>query len=130
MKANQTKNLRLFAVISIWIVFWGCAGKPFDPPQTGEIPKGPGIFSKSDDGAVLYESKKTKNAGTPGEKAAPAAEKSAAKDEVPTQTADYEEFEAYQQFKAWKESAQGSEEYEAFQQWREWRKYQQWKQKK
>jgi hypothetical protein len=61
MSAYRTRNLRFVSVVLISIGIWGCAAKPFDPPQTGEIPKGPGVFSKGDEGAVLYDSNNNKS---------------------------------------------------------------------
>lgn len=122
MNAYRTKNLRLVLVVLISIGIWGCAGKPFDPPQTGEIPKGPGVFSKGDDGVVLYDSKKNRSDRRT------AAKGNSGRPAVPSSASDYAEFEAYQQFKAWKKSAVGTNEYEEFQQWRQWQQYRMWKQ--
>lgn len=130
MKTNRMFKPIMGLAVLIPIAIWGCAGKPFDPPQTGEIPKGPGIFTKGDDGAVLYDS----NAKEPTKQAPTAAETASREmdDKIadPSQAADYAEFEAYQEFRAWKKSAAGTQEYEEFQQWRQWREYRQWKQQK
>ena len=129
MKTNRMVKPLMGLAVLVSIAIWDCAGKPFDPPQTGEIPKGPGIFTKGDDGAVLYDSnakKLTKQAQTAGE---PASRKKNEKTVDPSQAADYAEFEAYQEFRAWKKSAVGTEQYKEFQQWRQWREYRQWKKK-
>lgn len=129
MHACRTRNLRFVLVILISIGIWGCAAKPFSPPQTGEIPKGPGVFSKGDDGVVLYNSNKKRSDRRTAALPAPAAKGSAGQPVDSSSASEYAEFEAYQQFKAWKKSAVGTKEYEEFQQWREWRQYQQWKRK-
>lgn len=128
MNAYRKGNLRLIFIVLISIGIWGCAAKPFDPPQTGEIPKGPGVYSKGDDGFVLYDSNKKKperQATTPAE---PKVNGDTGQPAAPPPASDYAEFEAYQQFKAWKASAMGTKAYEEFQQWRQWQQYRQWKQ--
>jgi hypothetical protein len=127
---NACGTVHLGIVLAVWISMgvWGCAAKPFDPPQTGEIPKGPGVFSEGNDGVVLYDSHgKRSDPREPGSQEA-AAKGDAGKESPATSAADHAEFEAYQQFKAWKKSAAGTEEYEEFQQWRQWQQYRQWKQ--
>jgi hypothetical protein len=131
MKTNRIFKPIMILAVLISIAIWGCAGKPFEPPQTGEIPKGPGIFTKGDDGVVLYDS----NAIEPPKPVQTAPEPASQKMDDnktadPSRAADYAEFEAYQEFRAWKKSAAGTEEYEEFQQWRQWREYRQWKQQK
>jgi hypothetical protein len=106
---------------------WSCAGKPFDPPRTGEIPKGPGVFSKGEDGVVLYDSNKERS---PAVSTSPAPTTSSGDAEQPAIESDYKDYEGYRQWLLWKESAVGTPEYEEFQQWREWRKYQEWKKQK
>ena len=55
----RTIPTRMVLLVSLMIMgMWGCAGKPFDPPRAGEIPKEPGVFTKGSDGAVLYDSNK------------------------------------------------------------------------
>jgi hypothetical protein len=128
MNAYCTRNLRFVFVVLISIGLWGCAAKPFDPPQTGEIPKGPGVFSKGDDGVVLYDSKKKRSERRTAALQEPAAKGNTGQAATASSASDYAEFEAYQQFKAWKKSAAGTKEYEEFQQWRQWQQYRQWKQ--
>jgi hypothetical protein len=99
-------------------------GKSFDAPQTGEIPKGPGLFTKGEDGAVLYDSK---GGGMLNPQARPAAETSIKAGNQTPSANDFEEYEAYRQWKAWKESSQGSPDYKDFKDWQEWKRYQEWK---
>jgi hypothetical protein len=127
MNAYRARNLRVVLVALISIGIWGCAAKPFDPPQTGEIPKGPGVFSKGDDGVVLYDSNKKRSNRETEASPEPAAKGDTGQPAAPSSASDYAEFEAYQRFKAWKKSAAGTEEYEEFQQWRQWQQYRQWK---
>ncbi len=128
MNACRTRHLRFVLAVTISFGIWGCAAKPFDAPQTGEIPKGPGVFSKGDDGVVLYDSNRKKPDRQATVTTAPAAKGPAGRSERPSTASDYAEFEAYRQFKEWKKRVVGTEEYEEFQQWRQWRKYRQWKQ--
>jgi hypothetical protein len=128
MNTYRKGNLRLVLVVLISIGIWGCAAKPFDPPQAGEIPKGPGVYSKGDDGFVLYDSNNKKSESRAKAPAEPTAEGGTGQPAAPPPASDYAEFEAYQQFKAWKKSAVGTKEYEEFQQWRQWQQYRQWKQ--
>jgi hypothetical protein len=124
MKAGNIL-IRMVLLMSIVIMsVWGCAGKPFDPPQTDEIPSGPGLFTTGSDGAVLYDSNKE---SLPPASSSQAISTSSADTEQPASTPDYEEFNDYRQWLLWKKSAVGTPEYEEFQQWREWRKYQEWK---
>jgi hypothetical protein len=128
MNAYGTRNLRFVLAVLISIGIWGCAAKPFDPPQTGEIPTGPGVFSKGDDGAVLYDSNEKRSERRAAALRGPAAQGDTGQSATVSSASDYAEFEAYQQFRAWKKSAVGTEEYEEFQQWRQWQQYRQWKQ--
>ena len=128
MNAYRTRILRFFLVALTSIGIAGCAAKPFDPPQTGEIPKGPGVFSKGDDGVVLYDSNKRSSEHRTAASQAPEAMGGTGQHPPPSSASDYAEFEAYQQFKAWKASAVGTKEYEEFQQWRQWQQYRRWKQ--
>ena len=103
----------------------GCgSGKAFEAPQAGEIPKGPGIFTKGDDGAVIYDSEggglippQTRD------HTGPDAENSGS----PSSIDEWEAFEAYRQWKAWKADPRNAEEVREFQEWREWKRYQQWR---
>ena len=124
MKASRILVPILFLVSIMIMGVWGCAGKPFDPPRTDEIPKGPGIFTKGADGAVLYDSNKESLKAQPVSQtpATPSGDQ-----EPPDVRSDYEEYEGYRQWLLWKKSAVGTPEYAEFQQWREWRKYQEWK---
>jgi hypothetical protein len=106
---------------------WGCAGKPFDPPRAGEIPKEPGVFTKGADGAVLYDSN---NERQPAASSSQSPATSSGGMQQPPVESDYEEYEGYRQWLLWKKSAVGTPEYEEFQAWREWRKYQEWKKQK
>jgi hypothetical protein len=128
MNIQCTTNLKQAVVALIMIGMWGCAAQPFDPPRSGEIPPGPGVFSKGDDGFVLYDSNKTKADGRTDAAGASTTESGAARSEDASDVSDFAEFEAYQEFKAWKKSALGTREYEEFQQWRRWRQYREWKQ--
>lgn len=116
----------LVTFIMVWGI-WGCAGQPYDPPPTGEIPEGPGVFTKEKGSVVLYNSKQKK-------KRSPAPEKTPGKPSVvvhPSSSAkDYEAYEAYQQWLQWKTTAVESGEWVEFQQWREWKKYKDWKNSK
>ena len=128
MNVYRTRHLRFVLAVTLSIGIWGCAAKPFDAPQTGEIPKGPGVFSKGDDGVVLYDSNKKKSDRHTTVTTAPSAKGDTGQPELPSSASDFAEFEAYRQFKEWKKRAAGTEEYEEFQQWRQWRQYRQWKQ--
>jgi hypothetical protein len=128
MNTYGTRILRVVFAVWLSIGIWCCAAKPFDPPRTGEIPKGPGVFSKGDDGVVLYDSNKAPSDPRHATAQPPAAASGTAQTAPPPSDADHAEFEAYQQFKAWKRSAAGTEAYEEFQQWRQWQRYRQWKQ--
>ncbi|MDX2446748.1 MAG: hypothetical protein QNK29_06065 [Desulfobacterales bacterium] len=116
--------IRMVLLVSIVIMgVWGCAGKPFDPPQTDEIPRGPGLFTTGSDGAVLYDSNQESLPSTSSSQslATPSTDM-----EQTAASSDYEEFKDYQQWLLWKKSATGTPEYEEFKQWREWWKYQEW----
>ncbi|MBW2514127.1 MAG: hypothetical protein JRE21_06115 [Deltaproteobacteria bacterium] len=125
MKSGKVFSRAVLLVFLMVMGVWACAGKPFNPPQADEIPKGPGVFTKGDDGAVLYDSNKERlpdDASTPQ---TPAASPDGI--QQPAAEVDYDEYESYRQWKLWKKSAVGTPEYEEFQQWREWRDYQKWK---
>ena len=109
MRTNRMFKPIMSLAVLISIAIWGCAGKPFEPPQTGEIPKGPGIFTKGDDGAVLYDSNAKKSDKQSQAAAETVSRKNDANSAAPSQAADYEEFEAYQEFRKWKNSAVGTE---------------------
>lgn len=108
-------------IMSMFIL--SCAGKPFDPPKSDEIPKGPGVFTTGEDGAVLYDSNQESLSSASSSQTVAI---SSADMEQPAATSDYEEFKDYQQWLLWKKSAVGTPEYEEFQQWREWRRYREW----
>jgi len=123
MKAGKLL-VRITLPLFIMIMgIWGCAGKPFDPPKSDEIPKGPGVFTTGEDGAVLYDLTQER---LPSTSSSQTLETSSAEMEQPAAASDYEEFKDYRQWLLWKKSAAGTPEYEEFQQWREWRKYQDW----
>lgn len=123
MKTGKLLIRTALPVFIVIMIIWGCAGKPFDPPKSDEIPRGPGVFTTGEEGAVLYDSNnKSSLALSPSQ----TPESSSADTEQPASTPDYEEFEDYQQWLLWKKSATGTPEYEEFKQWREWRKYQEW----
>jgi hypothetical protein len=105
------------------MVTGGCAGRPFDPPRTDEIPDGPGVFSKGQDGMVLYDSDKGGLLPDNQEKDSQPSPEAVAGEPGPP---DHEEFENFQQWLDWKKNAVGTPEYEEFQQWLQWRQYQQW----
>ena len=127
MKAS-TIFTRMLLLVSIMIMgVWGCAGRPFDPPRTDEIPKEPGVFTKGADGAVLYDSNKER---LPAVSPAQMPATSSGETDQPAVESDYQDYEGYRQWLLWKKSAVGTPEYEEFQQWREWRKYQEWKKQK
>lgn len=122
------KQYHLWLVLIVWLAAAtaGCSrGKDFDPPQPGEIPKGPGVFTKGDDGVVLYNSEGGGLIQPPDKKASPSAGESTAPAE-PT-AAGFKEYEAYRQWKAWKEDPKNKEEFQEFQEWLEWKRYHQWK---
>lgn len=110
-----------------------CGGKPFDYHPGTEIPKKPGVFSKENDGIVIYDSKKKKTETASGETQEagdqPSSTPSAQSDVVEENIKDYKEFQEYQEWKAWKKSPKNSNEYQEFLEWREWNAYQEWKQK-
>ena len=127
MKASTILTRMLLLVSIIIMGVWGCAGRPFDPPRTDEIPKEPGVFTKGTDGAVLYDSNKERlPAVSPSQMPAT----SSGETEQPAVESDYEDYKSYRQWLLWKKSAVGTPEYEEFQQWREWHKYQEWKKQK
>jgi len=127
MRARTIPTCMVLLVYLMIMGVWGCAGKPFDPPRAGEIPKEPGVFTKGSDGAVLYDSNKER---APAVSPSQAPVTSSGGTEQPAVESDYEAYESYQQWLLWKKSAAGTPEYEEFQQWREWRKYQEWKKQK
>ena len=114
--------IRLLTALLMLLSIWACAKKPFDPPRTGEIPEGPGLFSKDSDGVVLFDDQTSFGQA---ESRTPAGDPAIT--EPPTHK-DFEEFEAFRQWQQWKKSNAGSAEYEAFKQWQQWRRYQKWKQ--
>ena len=117
---------RLLLVALMLVGVGACAHEPFDPPETDGIPKGPGVFTRGDDGAVLFDSKRQKSGGNTGPPTAPAVENPG---EAPMSDEDYKEFEAYRQWLEWKKNNVGTDEYKSFKQWQEWRRYQEWKKK-
>jgi hypothetical protein len=123
MKAVHIPIRMVLPVLMMIMFFLSCAGKPFDPPQSDEIPKGPGVFTTGEDGAVLYDSNQESLPSTSSSQslATPSTDM-----EQTAASSDYEEFKDYQQWLLWKKSATGIPEYEEFKQWREWRKYQEW----
>jgi len=125
MKAN-TPLIRVLLLVFVMVVgAWSCAGRPFDPPRSDEIPKEPGVFTKGADGVVLYDSNKERLPdASPSQM--PAATESGVM-EQPAGESGYEAYEDYRQWLLWKKSAVGTAEYEDIQQWRAWRKYQEWK---
>ena len=112
-------------LLMLALAVFGCAGQPFDPPKTDEIPEGPGIFTDNAEGALVIRVGED-------DRNSPAASATATSstDAVPSMNRgdDFAEFEAYQEWLEWKRSAKGTPEYEEFQQWREWRRYREWKQ--
>ncbi|MDJ0784553.1 MAG: hypothetical protein QNJ22_21500 [Desulfosarcinaceae bacterium] len=120
-------NWRLAILLILAAALCSCAGKPFDPPKTGEIPDGPGVFTDNPQGTVVIRVDKDGE-----DRQNSSREASALEGDTPPSvpTTDYEEFEAYRQWRRWKESAEGSAEYEEFRQWREWREYREWKKKR
>lgn len=125
MNANKANMLLLFCFFLFSMVTWNCAGRPFDPPRSDEIPDGPGVFSKSEDGMVLYDSEKGGLLpDRKGKDPQPSPEAVAGK----PGPSDHKEFECYQQWLEWKKYAVDTPEYEEFQQWLQWRQYQKWKQ--
>ena len=124
MKASNMLTRMVLLVSIMTMGLWSCAGKPFDPPQAGEIPREPGVFTTGADGAVLYDSNQE---SLPAASPSQAIATSSAGTDQPAATSGYEDFEAYREWLLWKKSAVGTPEYEEFQQWREWKKYQEWK---
>jgi hypothetical protein len=123
----DTVLARMVLLVSFVIMgVWACAGRPFDPPRTDEIPKEPGIFTQGADGAVLYDSNK-KRSPAETHQTPPTA---SAGTQQPAVESGYQDYEAYRQWLLWKQSAVGTPEYEEFQQWREWRKYLEWEKQK
>ncbi len=100
------RSLSLGYLVLILIGFWGCAGKPFTPPEPNEIPEGPGLFTKEEGKVVLSVDL---NEGAPPSR--PEAESSDSPD-AKTMTTPVED-----------------PDYEEFLQWQEWKKYQDWKRK-
>lgn len=129
MKTNKTFNRIMLLAILLAMGVWSCFGKTFTPPQDREIPQGPGVFSKGEDGVVIYNSDQENSDQV---KSFPARlNKDTPADAKMTgnlqSTPNYEEFENYLKWLQWKKSAEGTAEYEQFQQWLQWRKYQEWK---
>jgi hypothetical protein len=115
--------------LMVWIVasFLGCSrGTDFEVPQADNIPNGPGVFTKGNDGAVLYDSKGG-NIIQPAPQ--PTAAQQTASETTTSQTTAFEEYEAYRQWKHWKNNPQNAEAYQEFLEWREWNRYRQWKDK-
>ena len=110
-----------------------CGGRSFDYHPETEIPKKPGVFSKEDNGFVIYDSKKKKAEKTSSGSQEGSDQKSSTK---PGQSSvneenllDYKEFQEYQEWKEWQKSKKDSDEFKEFQEWREWKSYQEWKKK-
>jgi hypothetical protein len=118
------RSLSLGYLILILIGIWGCAGKPFTPPEPNEIPEGPGLFTK-EKGSVSV-SVDLKNKPADSTRQAKPETSSEARNSPHASPSDYEEFKAYQQWLEWKASALGSPEYAEFLQWQEWKKDQEW----
>lgn len=78
----------------------GCAGEPFDYHPVGEIPQGPGLFSKAVQGYNLVSSDSDQ-----------AAENAMDKQRL------MEEFQAFQR---WKQESKESKAYREFLQWQQW----------
>ncbi|MFK5925091.1 MAG: hypothetical protein QM483_00545 [Desulfuromusa sp.] len=129
----KSHNLNMWSLCLLLMLLWllaGCSsGKYFEAPQSGEIPKGPGLFTKGDTGAVLFDSQ---GGGliNPEKAEAPTATAAAAvpSPENTTQVQDFKEFESYKQWQEWKKGAAGSADYKDFQDWQQWERYQKWKQ--
>lgn len=122
MKSNF--GLVVFITLTA-MVLTGCShGKDFDVPEPGEIPKGPGVFTKGDDGAVLYDSK---GGGLIAPPAPVVAATPVKNDAAKPSGTDFEAYDAYQKWKAWKQDPQNAQEYKEFNEWLEWKQYQQWK---
>ncbi|WP_419661446.1 uncharacterized protein Dvar_18790 [Desulfosarcina variabilis str. Montpellier] len=124
MNAKKTKTLLLFCLYLFSMVACSGAGRPFDPARADDIPDGPGVFSKGEDGVVLYDSDKGGLLPDSQAKDPQPSPKAVADEPTPT---DHEEFEHYQQWLEWKKTAVGTPKYEEFQQWLQWRQYQKWK---
>ena len=119
-------------LVVLWLMAGCSGGKHFEVPQNSEIPKGPGVFTKGDDGAVLYDSE---GGGLidPHKKKRPqesaSASGQAAATDPPDEMDNFKAFEAYKQWLEWKKTAEGTDEYREFKDWQEWKRYQEWKQR-
>ena len=125
MAIHSRLNIRHVTAVLLLMGIWACApAKPFTPPKTGEIPDGPGLFSKGQDGVVVFDD---------AESSSQSVETPPADDSTPPEPVSheaFEEFEAFQQWLQWKKEKANSAEYEAFKQWQQWRRYQEWKRQK
>lgn len=130
----KTKRVVMIAhLMRIGLMVWfaasilGCGrGNNFEVPQADNIPAGPGVFTKGNDGAVLYDSK---DGSIVQPAPQPTAAQQTATETTTSQTAEFEEYEAYRQWRRWKNDPQNAEAYQEFLEWREWNRYRQWKDK-
>lgn len=117
----------LFMLMLLWVLTGCSSGKYFDAPKSDEIPKGPGLFTKGDDGAVLFDSKGGGLINPEKEKAPSATAATVQTPENTPQAQDFEDFEAFKQWQEWKKGAVGTGDYKDFQDWQQWERYQEWK---
>jgi hypothetical protein len=120
-------HLRIGMMVWLAALILGCShGNDFKVPQADEIPDGPGVFTKGDDGAVLYDSA---GSGMVKPASKPTTAQQTPNDTTHSRTTEFEEYEAYRQWKHWKDNPQNAEAYKEFLEWREWNRYRQWKDK-
>ena len=133
MHSFLSNGTKLFFIGLFLFVFNACGGKPFDYHPGTEIPKKPGVFSKEEDGLVIYDSNKKKDEAASGEIQAvgdqtsptPSGQSGIGEERVE----DYKEFQEYQEWKERKKSRENADDLKEFQEWREWKSYQEWKKK-
>lgn len=133
MKWYRVNRIKAWLPLLLLGLIMGCgSGKYFEAPQSGEIPNGPGLFTKGDDGAVVYDSKgggliDPHKEKAPEKPAASTGQVTAA--DQPNPIDDFEDFEAFKQWQEWKKGSEGTAEYKDFKDWQQWKRYQEWKQR-
>lgn len=122
MKSHSFDTWKLWLPLMLLCLLMGCSGgNDIAMPEADGIPKGPGVFTKGDDGAVIFDSR-TGGMINPVMKKMP--EKPGVLSEIPPE---FEGFEDYKQWQEWKKGAEGTGEYKDFKDWQQWKRYQQWK---
>lgn len=121
----------MLAAVAGLMLIMGCAkAKPFDYQKVGEIPEGPGLFTKEKGKFTLYDSNKKP---VKPEEPAQSASAPANAPEDPDAGEEFRRFQEWKQeredfaaYQEWKRSHKGSKEYQEFEEWKRWREYKRW----